>query len=111
MAGTDAATAYELEMEDLGVAVLAAAGPPVPLPSAGRVVQYNPSVDGSLSRWSFHWTNDVMGPTFAGVVTLPAGTWLAEVAGTTAAPAVYFVGVHMTYDQGLIEFPIVNPAA
>lgn len=102
---------YRMTMDGLGEFETAATGPNPPLVQAGVVIQYNPSADGTLSRWVYDWRSVAFGTANLGTVRLPEGSWIAEVVGANAAPAQVFVGLRMTYDQGTVEFPIPNPAA
>lgn len=71
-------------------------------PAGGRFTQFQPTQDGGLVRWSTDWSASSSQRAVAALVTVPEGSWYADVVGASTFPAQAFYG-RWDYTAGDIE--------
>lgn len=94
------------EMEDVGTSILRmTTAQPQPVPEGGHVVEFTPTQDGGLAVWraDYAWDGDSF-TTGYGVVTVPEGSWAAQVLGGTQAPGQFHAGT-WTFSNGTLTLP------
>lgn len=96
-------TEVRFEIEGVGAIVMLGLHARPGSPFGGDFVEYMEAEDGTLAAWSTHYEADTVAAGQA-VVDLPAGSWLADVAGGTRAHGTMITGT-WSFTGGSVRVP------